>query len=202
MAYCPNCGAALVPPYRFCEKCGHAPPAPMAYAAYPYPPPRHEDHTALIIVLIVVLLVVLPIIMAAFLYVTVSHLIGTGPSITHPTVAMMVTNDSGGANIVVVGAQPAASPSNYQVNLQVGTAFGTAQALPTVSGGNTFVTVNGNPYAVIWENPSGSGTVVAGDHLVINYPLGAGAPPSGTTVTFFLLWASDGATVSEVQWTV
>jgi len=156
----------------------------------------------LIIVLIVVILVLLPIILAAALYAMVSGLIGGPSPTTKPAVTLVLSsNTASGADILVAGAQPAASPTNFKVNLQVGYNVGVAQAIALPEGSQAAIFVGNATYLVAWINPGGSGQVSQGDHFVVTYPTGPGAPSSGTQVTFFLLW-SDGSLTSQVSFTV
>lgn len=176
---------------------------PGWYVPSPVPPPR-PDRTALIIVLVVVVVVAVAMITTAVLYAMVSGLIGSPPgATTKPTVFLIATNSTtSGAVILVAGVQPAVLPTNYRVNLQVGGVVGTAQNAPQNPSASTTVLVGGGAYVIWWQNPGGSGTVSQGDAFVVNYPLGAAAPAGGTTITFFLIWSSDGSVVTQVSFAV
>ena len=167
-------------------------------------PPARPDRTALIIVLVVVVVVGVPMIMTAVLYGMGYGRIGGPPGATaKPTVVLIATNSTiSGAVILVVGVQPAISPLNYRVNLQVGGAYGAAQAAPATPGGSTGIIVGGGTYVIVWQNPGGSGMVSQGDHFVVTYPSGADAPPGGTGITFYLIWHTDGSVLTQVSFTV
>lgn len=204
MPLCSKCGAELEPPYRFCSKCGQPAVASPPYAAYGYPPPmvlppRDNSHTIiLLVVVVIVVLVAVPAALAAILYTMTSG--GIVPGTSKPVIMMTLnTKTASSADLLVSGAQPAVSPSNLKVNFQVGTTYGTAVNFPTTAGVTISVVVGAGTYTVTWENPGGSGAVVAGDHFLVGYPGGSATPVPGTSLSFILIW-TDGSTVSLVTW--
>ena len=161
-------------------------------------PPR-KDNTALIVVLVVVMLVIVPIVASAILYIMVSGLISSGPNTSKPVITLMLSNETAtAATILVAGAQPAAVPSNFKVNMEAGSTFGTAVSMPTSPGSsvNVYVSSFASPFTVRWGDPGGDGLMSSGDQLIIGYPAGLG---TGIALTFFLIW-SDGSTVSQIGW--
>ncbi len=157
-----------------------------------------KDDQAVSPVIATILMVAITVVLAAVLYVMVSGLIGGQNPTSKPVITLQLnTKSTGSADILVTGAQPASLPTNFKVNLEIGTTFGTSAAL-TTSGANTTVSVGGNTYHVMWQNPGGSGNVVGGDHFTIWYP-SATVPASGTTVTLLLIW-TDGSTDAQVSY--
>src|SRR5256886_12599938 len=98
-----------------------------------------KDEAAVSPVIATILMVAITVVLAAVLYVMVSGLItpvgGNKPLVTFSA----VTQSSGNATISVAGASQSVSPSNYKVNLQVGSNTGSAVAMPTAGG--TFPTM-------------------------------------------------------------
>ena len=200
MPTCPACGSPMPYPYRFCGVCGAglAPAAPYApYGALP----RRKDNTTLIVVLVVVALVVLPVAASAILYIMVSGLIDVPPQNPVPVITLTLTNESAtGAAILVTGAQPPPTPGNLRVNLEIGTTFGVAASLPSMTGVPVSVSVPGYPssFTVTWLDVGGDGVVNGGDQFVLSYST---ALSTGTAVSFLLIW-NDGRTLSTIGWTV
>ncbi len=182
MAYCPNCGASLVPPYRFCEKCGHAPPAPVAYAAYPYPPPRHDDHTALIIVLVVVLVVVLPIVMAAVLYILVSGLIG-GPGSPLPINLAVARSANGTYWVLTFTSVPRGmSASASYITMTTAASILALPQTPLSSLTGTVALADSLGTLYVAYRGSTAGTVIMGDTILIGTSTSTGASTTGYNI--------------------
>lgn len=200
MPTCPTCGAELISPYRFCGRCGAVVPAVPGYAPYPAAVPAKKDNTAMIIAIVLVVVVVATVGTSAILYVMVSGLIGPTPVTTRPVMTLSLsTSSSLDATVVVTGMVPTVSPSNLKTNVQVGTAFGTAVSLPTVSGGTATIVVGSvGSFQLTWQDAGGDALVSAGDtfHLTNPAPLAA-----GTTVALIFIW-TDGGTVSTITWQV
>ncbi len=81
------------------------------------------------------------------------------------------TLDSGGnVTLSVAGVSRSFAPSNFKVNLQVGTSFGTAQLMPTTDGTFVSIVVSGTTYRVYWTDVGGwsSGTMAAPAALRLN----------------------------------
>ena len=157
-----------------------------------------KDEQAVSPVIATILMVAITVVLAAVLYVMVSGLIGGQNPVSKPVITLQLnTKSTLSADILVTGAQPASLPTNFKVNLQVGTAFGGAAALTTANA-NTTVTVGSDTYHVMWQNPGGSGNVVGGDHFTIWYPSGT-APAAGTSITLLLIW-TDGSTDAQVTY--
>src|SRR5947207_11478653 len=93
-----------------------------------------KDEAAVSPVIATILMVAITVVLAAVLYVMVSGLItpvgGNKPLVTFAA----VDQRSGNATIAVAGASQSVSPSNYKVNLQVGSNTGSAVAMPTTAG--------------------------------------------------------------------
>lgn len=207
MAQCMSCGAELAPPYRFCSRCGQpasASGSPRVPSSPAPEPARPGQGSGVVLVVVAVLIMVGAALASAgvlYLLAVAPALSPSVPPVTRPVVSMTLnTISTVGADLLVNGIQPATSPTNLKVNIEVNASFGTPTALGG-AGNTTYVFVAGNPYAVIWQNVGGSGNVAGGDHFVVVYPSGAGAPSPGTTVTFFLIW-SDGSTLATVMWQV
>lgn len=167
----------------------------------PQPPTPSRLNTT--VVLIVVVVIVAAAITAAVLYVRMMNGFSTGMGPGKPVVTLAVAGSTAtGTSLAVVSANPAVSPANYKVNLQVGTVFGSAGPAPLVAGTSTSIVVSGAIYTVTWSNPGGSGDLTRGDGFAVTYPTGADAPPGGTQMSFYLIWASDGITVTQVSFTV
>jgi flagellin-like protein len=158
-----------------------------------------KDEAAVSPVIATILMVAITVVLAAVLYVMVSGLItpvgGNKPLVTFSA----VDQNSGNATIVVAGASQSVSPSNYKVNLQVGTNTGTAVAMPTTGGLFATLTV-GAPavtYRIYWTDIGGEKTVNSGDNFRVtgnNVAL-----PAATSFTFYLLW-SDGSSIQSTPW--
>ena len=169
-----------------------------------------KDEQAVSPVIATILMVAITVVLAAVLYVMVSGLIGGTTTSSKPAVTLTITKTATGADILVAGIQPTAAPSNFKVNIEnvTSTAFGTAQNAPTVAAGTasctttstscSAVSVGGTGFAVVWQNPGGSGTVSQGDHFVIAHT--SGLYGSGT-FSFLLIW-SDGSTLTSINWQV
>jgi hypothetical protein len=198
---CPRCGSELVPPFRFCPKCG-ADLTPAGWNPYGYAQPPKANHLALIVIAIVVVVILIPMVLAGILYVMVSGLISSphapGSPGSRPVLTIVLNTQSNtGADVLVSGAQPAVSYSNYRLNLGVNFSYGSAQTL-AAAGVPAYFTAGSATYAVTWQNPSGSGNLVAGDHFTLSYPASG---TSGPQLSFLLLWF-DGIAISTVQWRV
>src|SRR5205809_5565069 len=105
---------------------------------------------------------------------------------------------SGNATIAVAGASQSVSPSNYKVNLQVGSNTGSAVAMPTTGGLFATMTINSVVYRIYWTDIGGEKTVNPGDNFRVtgnNLPLS----PAATSYTFYLLW-SDGSSIRQSTW--
>ncbi len=166
----------------------------------PSPPRQNANANALIVVAVVVVALVV----AATFYVYLFSGIRTGlsPS-TRPTVALAVSSSTtAGVDLQVSESNPAVALTSYKVNLEVGGIFGSAGPAPYTPGTSTTLDVNGTPYKITWQNPGGSGTLSQGDHFLLEYPGGTDAPPSGTQMTFYLVWSADGAIVAQASFTV
>ena len=156
-----------------------------------------KDEAAVSPVIATILMVAITVVLAAVLYVMVSGLItpvgGTKPLVTFAA----VDQSSGNATISVAGASQSVAPSNYKVNLRVGTTTGSAIAMPTTGGGFASVVVGATTYRVYWTDIGGELTVNAGDNFRVTgnlIPLTA-----ATSYTFYLLW-SDGASIQSTPW--
>src|SRR5437016_13992794 len=101
-----------------------------------------KDEAAVSPVIATILMVAITVVLAAVLYVMVSGLItpvgGNKPLVTFAA----VDQSSGNATIAVAGASQSVSPSNYKVNLQVGSNTGSAVAMPTTGGLFATMTIN------------------------------------------------------------
>src|SRR5213079_2161742 len=157
-----------------------------------------KDETAVSPVIATILMVAITVVLAAVLYVMVSGLItpvgGNKPLVTFSA----VTQSSGNATIAVAGASQSVSPSNYKVNLQVGSNTGSAVAMPTTGGLFATMTINSVVYRIYWTDSGGEKTVNPGDNFRVtgnNLPLS----PAATSYTFYLLW-SDGSSIQQTTW--
>ncbi len=164
-----------------------------------------KDESAVSPVIATILMVAITVVLAAVLYVMVSGLIGGTTTTAKPTVSLTYSRIPQGVDVLVGGISPPAATSNFKVNVEnVGTTtFGTAVLMPTTTGGNITVSLGaGNTaFYVVWQNPGGSGQVSQGDHFVLHWT-GAGSYTTGTTFSFLLIWASDGATLQTINWQV
>src|SRR5437773_9336119 len=109
-----------------------------------------------------------------------------------------VAQSSGNATIAVAGASQSVSPSNYKVNLQVGSNTGSAVAMPTTGGLFATMTINSVVYRIYWTDGAGERTLNSGDDFRVtgkNVPLS----PAATSYTFYLLW-SDGSSIQQTTW--
>ena len=109
-----------------------------------------------------------------------------------------VDQSSGNATITVTGASQSVYPSNYKVNLQVGSNTGAAVAMPTTGGLYVTITINSVVYRIYWTDIGGERTVNPGDNFRVtgnNLPLS----PAATLYTFYLLW-SDGSLIQQKSW--
>ena len=198
MPTCPACGSPMPYPYRFCGVCGAglAPAAPYApYGALP----RRKDNTTLIVVLVVVALVVLPVAASAILYIMVSGLIDVPPQNPVPVITLTLTNESAtGAAILVTGAQPPPTPGNLRVNLEIGTTFGMAAGLPSMTGVPVSVSVPGYPssFTVTWRDVGGDVWAYGGAKFPLTLP---SADSTGTAGSFPPL-LKRGGDPSRVRW--
>jgi flagellin-like protein len=158
----------------------------------------HKDEAAVSPVIATILMVAITVVLAAVLYVMVSGLItpvgGNKPLVTFSA----VDQSSGNATIAVAGASQSVSPSNYKVNLQVGSNTGAAIAMPTTGGAFASITINAVVYRIYWTDIGGEKTVNPGDSFRVtgnNLPLS----PAATSYTFYLLW-SDGSSIQSTTW--
>jgi len=156
-----------------------------------------KDEAAVSPVIATILMVAITVVLAAVLYVMVSGLItpvgGNKPLVTFAA----VDQSSGNATISVAGASQSVSPSNYKVNLQVGTNTGIAVAMPTTGGLFATLTISGVTYRIYWTDIGGEKTVNSGDNFRVtgnNVAL-----PAATSFTFYLLW-SDGSSIQSTPW--
>ena len=196
---CAQCGTELAAPYAFCGTCGapSAAPAPHQPRAT-YLAPK-KDNTLLVIGIILVLVVAVPTTLAAALYFVTSGLM-SGPAASHPTVSLVESNATATeADILVVSAQPAVSPANLRADLKVGSSTGSPVPIPTPAGRTASLVVGTDTYSLTWENPGGSGTLVGGDHFILEFPAGIVIWP-GTGMTFYLTW-SDGSQIAQLSLT-
>jgi len=109
-----------------------------------------------------------------------------------------VTFSGGNATIGVAGTTRSVSPSNYKVNLQVGSNTGSAVAMPTTGGLFATMTINSVVYRIYWTDRAGERTLNSGDDFRVtgnNLPLS----PAATSYTFYLLW-SDGSSIQQTTW--
>ncbi len=109
-----------------------------------------------------------------------------------------VTLSGGNATIGVAGTTRSLSPSNYKVNLQVGSNTGGAVAMPTTGGLFATMTINSVVYRIYWTDVAGERTLNSGDDFRVtgnNLPLS----PAATSYTFYLLW-SDGSSIQQTTW--
>src|SRR5437870_12590621 len=157
-----------------------------------------KDEAAVSPVIATILMVAITVVLAAVLYVMVSGLItpvgGNKPLVTFSA----VTQSSGNATIAVAGASQSVSPSNYKVNLQVGSNTGGAVAMPTAGGPFATMTINSADYRIPCTAIGGEKTVNPGDNFRVtgnNLPLS----PAATSYTFYLLW-SDGSSIQQSSW--
>lgn len=153
-----------------------------------------KDEAAVSPVIATILMVAITVVLAAVLYVMVSGLItpvgGNKPVLTFGAASL----SSGNATIAIAGASQAASPSNYKLNLEVAGVAGTAQAMPTTSGGFSTVIVGTTTYRIYWTDLGGGLTINAGDQFRVT---GNNAPlPGATTFVLHLLW-SDGSAIQS-----
>ena len=157
-----------------------------------------KDEAAVSPVIATILMVAITVVLAAVLYVMVSGLIspvgGNKPLVTFSA----VDQSAGNATIGVAGASQSVSPSNYKVNLQVGTSTGSAVAMPTTGGQFVSMTIGTTTYRIYWTDIGGEKTVNPGDNFRVtgnNLPLS----PAATSYTFYLLW-SDGSSIQQSSW--
>ena len=156
-----------------------------------------KDEAAVSPVIATILMVAITVVLAAVLYVMVSGLItpvgGNKPLVTFAS----VTQSSGNATIAVAGASQSVSPSNYKVNLQVGSNTGTAVPMPATGGLFATMTINAVVYRIYWTDIGGEKTVNSGDNFRVT---GANIPlPAASQFTFYLLW-SDGSSIQSSTW--
>src|SRR5437773_5864170 len=157
-----------------------------------------KDEAAVSPVIATILMVAITVVLAAVLYVMVSGLIspvgGNKPLVTFSA----VEQSAGNATIGVAGASQGVSPSNYKVNLQVGSNTGSAVAMPTTGGLFATMTINSEIGRAHWTDIGGEKTVNPGDNFRVtgnNLPLS----PAATSYTFYLLW-SDGSSIQQSSW--
>src|SRR5438445_324422 len=172
--------------------------AKAARKDYPRKSVIRKDEAAVSPVIATILMVAITVVLAAVLYVMVSGLItpvgGNKPLVTFAA----VDQSSGNATISVAGASQSVSPSNYKVNLQVGSNTGSAVAMPTTGGLFATMTINAVVYRIYWTDIGGEKTVNQGDSFRVtgnNLPL----TPAATSYTFYLLW-SDGGSIQSTTW--
>src|SRR5437899_11663392 len=107
-----------------------------------------KDEAAVSPVIATILMFAITVVLAAVLYVMVSGLItpvgGNKPLVTFAA----VDQSSGNATISVAGTTRSVSPSNYKVNLQVGSNTGSAVAMPTTGGLFATMTINSVVYRI------------------------------------------------------
>src|SRR5438445_3587926 len=113
-----------------------------------------KDEAAVSPVIATILMVAITVVLAAVLYVMVSGLItpvgGNKPLVTFSA----ATQANGNATIGIAGASQSVSPSNYKVNLMVGTTTGTAIAMPALGGAFATLAI-GSPavtYRIYWTD--------------------------------------------------
>ncbi len=175
-------------------------PSSASQAPSPRQTPRRENTKVVLVVVAVVIIAAA--LVAAFLYLNMASWLIDGGQFK-PTVTMAAncpTNTS--ADLEVADSYPSGSPDHYKLTLQVGSVFGAAQPAPTTSGTPARINVSGADYVVTWQNPGGSGNLSLGDHFLLRYPTGAGAPAAGTQMYFYLVWAADGAIITQVAFMV
>jgi len=169
-----------------------------------------KDERAVSPVIATILMVAITVVLAAVLYVMVSGLItpvgGNKPLVTFSSASKVnavtwtfsaVDQSAGNATIGVAGASQSVSPSNYKVNLQVGTSTGSAVAMPTTGGQFVSMTIGTTTYRIYWTDIGGEKTVNPGDQFRVtgnNVAL-----PGATSYTFYLLW-SDGSSIQSTPW--
>ena len=158
-----------------------------------------KDEAAVSPVIATILMVAITVVLAAVLYVMVSGLItpvgGNKPLVTFAA----VDQSSGNATIAVAGASQSVSPSNYKVNLQVGSNTGSAVAMPTTGGLFATMTINSVVYRIYWTDIGGGNTINEGDQFRVT---GNGvALTTASSYVFYLLW-SDGGQIQTRSWTV
>ena len=157
-----------------------------------------KDEAAVSPVIATILMVAITVVLAAVLYVMVSGLInpigGTKPLVEFSSVDQAAS--PGNATFSVLSASQTNAPVSYKVNLQIGTATGALQAMPTTSGNYASVTVSGLIYRVHWTD-LGGGTFNAGDGIRVT---GNGVPLPAGSYTFYLLWIDD-SLIKSVPWT-
>ncbi len=183
MVYCSNCGAVLVPPYRFCEKCGHPPPAPMGTPPYyVHPPPPRSDHTALLIVLVVVLVIVLPVVVAAALYMMVSGLI-TGPGSPTP-IALAVARSANGTYWVLTFTSAPSGMSASAGYLTMTTNPSILALPPTPLSSLTGTVTLADSLGTLYVAYRGSiaDVVITGDTILIGTSTSTGASTTGYNI--------------------
>lgn len=159
-----------------------------------------KDDQAVSPVIATILMVAITVVLAAVLYVMVSGLIGGTTTQSKPQISFTVSKITNGVDVLVAGAQPAVAYTNFKVNIQQSTLFGSAGAV-VQSPANTTVTVSGGgTFYVLWQNPGGSGNIVGGDHFIVTY--GANKPVSGTSMGLLIIWAGDTSTIATATWQV
>jgi FlaG/FlaF family flagellin (archaellin) len=147
-------------------------------------------------------MVAITVVLAAVLYVMVSGLLTpVGSNKPVLTFAQPALGSDRNTTISIASVSQAVAPSNYIVNLQVGTNTGIAVALSTTSGASVIVTGGGlgsAQYRVSWTDIGTERTVNGGDTFRVT---GNGVPLTAGSYTFFLLW-SDGSQIQTSTWTV
>jgi hypothetical protein len=168
----------------------------MPYPYYPLPP--RKDNTAP--VLVAVLIILIPVALGALVYLAFAPGFVINPPPTRPVVTFAPpTAVSGGEQFAIAAASSALSPSNYRVSLSVGGETGVATDAPLGDGWSyrVYVQVGFNYYGIDWTDIGGEGTLNAGDLYMVS--IANGTWPSGTSMTFYLLW-SDGTQIASVSW--
>jgi archaeal type IV pilus assembly protein PilA len=158
-----------------------------------------KDEAAVSPVIATILMVAITVVLAAVLYVMVSGLI-TPVGSAKPTLAYGSRDPIANGQDVVIGAvQPAASPSNFRVNLRINTTFGTAVAFPATTGTPVSITVSGytGTFTVTWQDPDGGSTLSGGDHITVVRATGL---PAKSTYELILFWVPDGSAFPSATW--
>jgi len=105
---------------------------------------------------------------------------------------------NGNVTVAVADTSQSVAPSNYKVNLQVGTTIGTAVAMPTTNGGFVSVVVGSTTYRVYYYDIGGGLLVNGGDQFRTT---GTNVALTSGAYTFYLLW-SDGSQIQTSTWNV
>ena len=157
-----------------------------------------KDEAAVSPVIATILMVAITVVLAAVLYVMVSGLL-TPIGANKPVLTFAgPTQSSGNVTVAVADASQSVAPSNYKVNLQVGTTIGTAVAMPTTNGGFVSVVVGSTTYRVYYYDIGGGLLVNGGDQFRTT---GTNVALTSGAYTFYLLW-SDGSQIQTSSWNI